>query len=487
LNERAPGGKGQEGGATAFLGRGPIEDRRRAGRDARARTPRKALGDMPLSDRDPLPILAASNAGRVASLIPIRHGRMLESPFAFYRGAAALMAHDLAQLPHSGVFVQLCGDAHLANFGLFASPERRVLFGINDFDETLPGPFDWDLRRLAASFAIAALHRGHGAPRQRQAVATLCAAFREAIRDAVGGDTLDQWYRELTADEVLGLARTRRERAMDEATVEKARRSTSRAFLRKATEIVDGQLRIREEPPTTYHYPAAGAEEAAGFHGTVCQFFADYRESLPDERRVLFDRYRLVDIAVRVVGVGSVGTRCYVALFMADGESPLFLQVKEARASVLEAYLAPSDYGNHGQRVVCGQRLLQSASDIFLGWSRSVASGFDFYVRQLRDMKGSFDIDGFSFEELDTYARACGIALACSMSKAGDPAAIAGYVGKSDALDDAMQRFALAYAERNEADYAAFAAAVRDGQVEAADESDSISHRRGTETRRGPR
>jgi uncharacterized protein (DUF2252 family) len=264
MSERTPDGEGREGVAAAFLGRGTIEARRQTGRAARARTPRKALGDLPPSDRDPLPLLAASNAGRVASLVPIRHGRMLQNPFAFYRGAAALMAHDLAALPHSGVPVQLCGDAHLANFGLFASPERRVLFGINDFDETLPGPFDWDLRRLAASFAIAARHRGHGAPRQRQAVATVCAAFRETIRAAVGGDTLDQWYREITADEVLGLARTRRERAMDEATVDKARRSTSRAFLRKATERVDGGLRIREEPPTTYHpknlsCPAAGA------------------------------------------------------------------------------------------------------------------------------------------------------------------------------------------------------------------------------------
>lgn len=470
MNERTPHGKGQEGVAAAFLGRGPIEDRWKAGREARARVPREALGDLPGADRDPLPILAASNAGRVASLIPIRHGRMLKNPFAFYRGAAALMAHDLAALPHSGISVQLCGDAHLANFGLFASPERRVLFGINDFDETLPGPFDWDLRRLAASFAIAARQRGHGERRQRRVVATLCATFRESMGSAVGVDTLEAWYREVTADEVLGLAQTRSERAAEKATVHKARRSTSRAFLRKGTEIVDGRLRIRESPPTTYHYRAAGPHEAAGFEATVRQFFADYRQTLPDDRRVLFDRYRLVDVAVRVVGVGSVGTRCYVALFMADGESPLFLQVKEARASVLEASLPPSDFGNHGERVVFGQRLLQSASDIFLGWSRSVASGFDFYVRQLRDMKGAFDVEDFTFEELDTYARACGIALACSMSKAGDPAAIAGYVGKSDALDDAMQRFALAYAERNEADHAAFSAAVRAGRIQAADE-----------------
>jgi uncharacterized protein (DUF2252 family) len=470
MRELEPDRNVVEGVAAACLGRGPIERRWQAGREARARTPRKALGELALPDRDPLPILAASNAGRVAPLIPIRHGRMLQSPFAFYRGAAALMAHDLARLPHSGVFVQLCGDAHLANFGLFASPERRVLFGMNDFDETLPGPFDWDLRRLAASFAIAARHRGHGERRQRRVVATLCATFRENIRSSVGLDTLDSWYREVTADEVLGLAQTRSERAVEEATIDKARRSTSRGFLHKGTEIVDGRLRIRESPPTTYHYRAGDPDEAAEFEATVRRFFADYRQTLPDDRRVLFDRYRLVDIAVRVVGVGSVGTRCYVALFLADGESPLFLQIKEARASVLESYLPPSDFGNHGERVVCGQRLLQSASDIFLGWSRSVASGFDFYVRQLRDMKGTFDIEDFTGEELDTYARACGTALACSMSKAGDAAAIAGYVGKSDALDDAMQRFALAYADRNEADYAAFRAAVGAGRIEATDE-----------------
>jgi uncharacterized protein (DUF2252 family) len=470
MHDRESGRKADDGAAPAFAGRRPINVRWRAGREMRARTPRTALGELALPDRDPLPLLAASNAGRVASLVPIRHSRMLKNPFAFYRGAAALMAHDLAQLPHSGVYVQICGDAHLANFGLFASRERHVLFGINDFDETLPGPFDWDLRRLAASFAIAARNRGHGERRQRRVVATLCAAFREQIRSAVGMDTLEAWYREVTADAVLGLAETRSERAMDEATVDKARRSTSREWLHKGTEIVDGRLQIRESRPTTYHYRAAGPDEATEFEATVRRFFADYRQTLPDDRRVLFDRYQLLDIAVRVVGVGSVGTRCYVALFMADGESPLFLQIKEARASVLEAYLPPSDYGNHGQRVVCGQRLLQSASDIFLGWSRSVASGLDFYVRQLRDMKGTFDIDDFTFEELDTYARACGMALACSMSKAGDPAAIAGYVGKSDALDDAMQRFALAYADRNEADFAAFEAAVGAGCIEAADE-----------------
>ena len=452
-----------------FLGRGPIDLRWDEGRSARSTTPREALGAHPADDRDPLALLAASNAGRVASLVPIRHGRMARSAFAFYRGAAALMAHDLAQLPNSGVVVQLCGDAHLANFGLFASPERRMLFGINDFDETLPGPFDWDLRRLAASFAIAARDRGFPARHQRRVVATLCATFRERIRAAAHLETLEAWYQQVTADEVLALASTRDERAMDRATVKKARRSSSREWMREGTELVNGRLRIREAPPVTYHYPAKTPREAAKFDATVRQFFADYRETLQEDRRVLFDRYRLIDAAVRVVGVGSVGTRCYVALFVADGESPLFLQVKEARESVLEAHLPPTPFDNHGERVVTGQRLLQSASDIFLGWSRSVASGFDFYVRQLRDMKGAFDIAAFSVDELDGYARACGTALACSMSKAGDAAKIAGYVGRSDELDEAMQRFALAYADRNEADYTAFKAAVQAGDVPVAD------------------
>jgi uncharacterized protein (DUF2252 family) len=463
---RGPRGTARESASgLELLGRGPIEARRNAGRQMRERTPRKSLEQLGDDPRDALAVLAASNEGRLPSLIPIRHQRMLKSPFAFYRGAAALMAHDLARLPHSGIFVQLCGDAHLANFGLFASPERRLLFGVNDFDETLPGPFDWDLRRLASSFAIAARERGYAARHQRRVVATLCATFREKIRAAMRMDTLDAWYRQVTADQVVGLAPTSGERDKERAVVDKARRDTSREWLHEGTETVKGRLRIREAPPLTYHYAATSPRDAAKFDASVRQSFADYRLTLPDDRRVLFDRYRLIDIAVRVVGVGSVGTRCLVALFVADGEDPLFLQIKEARASVLESYLPASGYGNHGERVVCGQQLLQSASDIFLGWSRSASSGSDFYVRQLRDMKGSFDIDDFSIEELDIYARACGMALACSMSKAGDPAMIAGYIGKSDALDEAMQRFALAYADRNEADYATFKAAVRSGKI----------------------
>jgi uncharacterized protein (DUF2252 family) len=451
--------------AGLFLGRGRLVLRRATGHDARRRTPRSALGQSGLARRDPVAVLEASNEGRVANLVPIRHGRMLAGPFAFYRGAAALMARDLAALPNSGITVQLCGDAHLANFGLFGSPERRVLFGLNDFDETLPGPFDWDVRRLAASVVIAARDRGFGTSDQRRAVRAASSAFRAGIAESAGMDTLAHWYRQLTADEVLALADSGVGRAREAAAVAKARRKDSRALLAHETEIVDGRMRIRDEPPHVFHYPAESGGDKARLDARVRQFFADYRLTLPDDRRALFDRFSLVDVAVRVVGVGSVGTRCFEALFVADGDTPLFLQVKEARASVLEAHLPASVYDNHGHRVVAGQRLLQSASDIFLGWSTSSASGFDFYVRQLRDMKGSFDLTTFKAAELESYARACGLALAISMSKAGDPVPIAAYIGKSDAFDLAMERFALAYADQNERDYAAFAAAVKTGRL----------------------
>jgi uncharacterized protein (DUF2252 family) len=456
-----------DGDADLFLGRGRLDLRSAAGREARKRTPRSALGHCSIPQRDPIVLLEASNLGRVADLVPVRHGRMLASPFAFYRGAAALMAHDLAALPNSGISVQLCGDAHLANFGLFGSPERRILFGLNDFDETLPGPFDWDVRRLAASVVIAARDRGFGTHDQRRAVRATSAAFRRGIAESAGMDTMALWYRQLTADEVLALADSTAGRAREAAAVAKARKQGSRALLAHETEIVDGRVRIRDEPPHVFHYPAKSGRDKARFDALVRQFFAEYRLTLPDDRRALFDRFSLVDVAVRVVGVGSVGTRCFEALFVADGDSPLFLQVKEARASVLESHLPASVYDNHGRRVVAGQRLLQSASDIFLGWSTSSASGFDFYVRQLRDMKGSFDLTAFTAAELESYARACGLALAISMGKAGDPMPIAGYVGKSDAFDRAMERFAFAYADQNERDFAAFATAVKTGRLEA--------------------
>lgn len=456
----------QEDPSTLFAGRGSLADRVRRGKAARRETPREKLAECKIADRDPIALLDASNVGRVTELIPIRYGRMVASPFAFYRGAAPLMAYDLSRLPHSSVIVQLGGDAHLANFGLFASPERRILFGPNDFDETLPGPFDWDVRRLATSFAIAARERGFGLRDQQGIVRRLCGTFRQRLADFSRMDTLDVWYCQFKAASMLAIADSVDERKKELAVIEKASQQSSRSVMSHATEIINGKLRIKEVPPLVYHVPLESPHDSKQYNAMVRRFFADYRLTLPDDRRALFDRYELVDVAIRVVGIGSVGTRCYEALFMADGECPLFLQLKEARASVLEGYLPPSRYPNHGQRVVNGQRLLQSASDIFLGWSKMRHTGNDFYVRQLRDMKGAFDFTTFDVEDLGEYAVSCAHALAHSMAKAGDPALLSGYAGKSAAFDEAIVRFSLAYAEQNETDWAVLKAAVKAGRIQ---------------------
>ena len=450
-----------------FAGRGSLGERMELGRAARKKTPRARLAICKTKERDPIALLEASNVGRVSELIPIRYGRMIANPFAFYRGAAALMAFDLAALPRTDIIVQLCGDAHLANFGLFASPERRILFGPNDFDETLPGPFDWDMRRLAASFAIAARERGFAASDQRRVVRRLSETFRQRIGEFSKMDLLDVWYYQFSAATMLDSAGSDGERKKEAAVIDKARLQSSRSVLNHSAEQVDGKFRIKENPPLVYHVPLSSQRERQQYGDMIRRFFADYRLTLSDDRRALFDRYELVDVAIRVVGVGSVGTRCYEALFMADGECPLFLQLKEARTSVLENYLPRSEYANHGQRVVNGQRLLQSASDIFLGWSKMHHTGSDFYVRQLRDMKGAFDFASFDVDDLAAYAVSCGTALAHAMAKAGDPARICGYLGKSDAFDEAIQQFALAYAERNEADWTTLKAAVKAGRVQA--------------------
>ncbi len=450
-----------------FAGRGSLGERMELGRAARKKTPRARLAICKTKERDPIALLEASNVGRVSELIPIRYGRMIANPFAFYRGAAALMAFDLAALPRTDIIVQLCGDAHLANFGLFASPERRILFGPNDFDETLPGPFDWDMRRLAASFAIAARERGFSASDQRRVVRRLSETFRQRIGEFSKMDLLDVWYYQFSAATMLDSAGSDGERKKEAAVIDKARLQSSRSVLNHSAEQVDGKFRIKENPPLVYHVPLSSQCERQQYGDMIRRFFADYRLTLSDDRRALFDRYELVDVAIRVVGVGSVGTRCYEALFMADGECPLFLQLKEARTSVLENYLPRSEYANHGQRVVNGQRLLQSASDIFLGWSKMHHTGSDFYVRQLRDMKGAFDFASFDVDDLAAYAVSCGTALAHAMAKAGDPARICGYLGKSDAFDEAIQQFALAYAERNEADWTTLKAAVKAGRVQA--------------------
>ncbi|MHB2166448.1 DUF2252 domain-containing protein [Alsobacter sp. R-9] len=432
-------------------GRGVFAERLAAGRESRRRVTRASLAAFPAPDRDVLELLTRSNEGRLLELIPVRTARMLVSPLSFFRGAACLMAHDLSPLPRTEIVCQICGDAHLSNFGFYASPERRILFGLNDFDETLPGPFEWDVRRLAASFAIAGRMYGLGKHAQKHLAMRACATFVNEVSKLSTMGVLAVWYQQFTAAGMVAMAGKKKVRQAEETEMKRARHSTSAALAGQDTEVVDGRLRIREEPDHIYHYPGS-TRRRQEFDHVVRDFFRHYRNSLPDERRTLFDRFELVDVVVRVVGVGSVGTRCYEALLMADGQTPLFLQIKEARASALEEGLGPSAYGNHGERVVAGQHLLQGASDVFLGWARS-SSGIDFYVRQLRDMKGAFDPLEIGKAALHDYADACGTALARALAKAGDAVAIRGYVGKSDAFAEAMADFAVAYADQNERDY----------------------------------
>ena len=457
-----------------LIGRGSLAQRFEHGRLARQHCPRSALGLQGAGKRDGLPLLAESNDGRIAELLPTRFGRMLASPFSFYRGAATLMAHDLAQAPRCGVTVQLCGDAHLSNFGLFASPERRLLFGLNDFDETVPGPFDWDVRRLAASFVIASQEQGFKKSAVESIVQTLLDTYHRRMLDFAEMDTLDVWYHQMTSQTLLKLGGASK---LEKAAIEKARGKGSRELVNNAVEWVNGpagkEMRIKDAPPWVYHEASTTRREIGKFEQGIQTFFEQYRSSLAADRQVLFDRYELMDVAVKVPGIGSVGTRCFVALFAADGHHPLFLQFKQARDSALMAPLGLKPHGHNGQRIVDGQRLCQATSDIFLGWASSKTLGAEFYVRQLRDMKGTLDVTLFSAADMSDYAQACGYALARSQAKAGDPALIAGYIGKSHAFDEAVARHAFAYADQNEADHAALRKAVKSGTVQAeVDESE---------------
>ena len=451
-----------------LIGRGSLAQRFEQGRLARQHCPRSALGLHISGGRDGLALLAASNDGRIAELLPTRFGRMLASPFAFYRGAATLMAHDLAQTPRCGVTLQLCGDAHLSNFGLFASPERQLLFGLNDFDETVPGPFDWDVRRLAASFVIASREQGFKKSAIEGIVQTLLDTYHQRMLDFADMDTLDVWYHQMTSETLLKLGDASQ---VEKAAIEKARIKGSRELVNDAVEWVDGpagqEMRLKDEPPWVYHEAGATAREIGKFELGIQTFFEQYRSSLSTDRQVLFDRYELMDVAVKVPGIGSVGTRCFVALFAADGHHPLFLQFKQARDSALTAPLGLEAHAHNGQRIVDGQRLCQATSDIFLGWASSKELGAEFYVRQLRDMKGTLDVTLFSTAEMSDYAQACGYALARSQAKAGDPAQIAGYIGKSHAFDEAIARHAFAYADQNEADHAVLKKAAKSGVVKA--------------------
>ncbi|MBK3577210.1 DUF2252 domain-containing protein [Streptomyces sp. MBT65] len=438
-------------------------DRADRGRAARKRVPRSAHADwIPSVDRpDPVAVLERQGRDRLPELLPIRYGRMAASPFAFFRGSAAVMAADLASQPHTGLTVQLCGDAHLLNFGLYASPERALLFDLNDFDETFPGPFEWDVKRLAASVAVAARENGHGDTKAHRAALEATATYRTALRALARRGELAVWYDRIDADSLLPLVRSARDRRRVESSLTRARRRTSLHAVGKLTETVDGRRRIVHDPPLL---EPAGAPDMASLR----KIFSDYRSTLSEERRLLLDRYRFVDAARKVVGVGSVGTRCFIVLLAGrDQDDPLFLQIKEARKSVLEEHLPSGPYVHPGHRVVAGQRLLQAASDIFLGWMTG-PQGRAFYWRQLRDMKGSADVAGMKPAELLAYARLCGTALARAHARSGDRVAIAAYLGGTDTFEHAVADFALSYATQTTADHATLGAAVAAGVVTAA-------------------
>jgi uncharacterized protein (DUF2252 family) len=442
---------------------GTLEERKARGKALREEAPRaRHSGWKAARGRaDPIEILRRNSAGRVPHLLPIRYGRMLRSPLAFYRGAAAIMAADLARTPASGVRVQACGDCHLLNFGSFATPERRVIFDINDFDETLPAPWEWDVKRLAASFVIAARNSHFSQRIARAAGAAAVRSYRERMAEYAELPTLEAWYASVSG--IVEDAEDPELRSRYERLVRKERRRDhAREFTHLAYDAA-GVACIRDDPPLIYH---PDAERDPAFWREVHRVLARYRKSLADDRRVLFDRFRLCDLAVKVVGVGSVGTRCTIALFLAGENDPLFLQLKEARHSVLEPFAGKSAYANQGQRVVAGQRLMQAASDIFLGWTDG-EGGRDFYVRQLRDVKITPMIELMKPRNLVNYARACGWVLARAHARSGDAAVLAGYLGKSETFDDAIATFAIAYADQNERDHAALVAAVRAGRIEA--------------------
>jgi uncharacterized protein (DUF2252 family) len=385
---------------------------------------------------------------------------MLRSPFTFLRGSAGLMAYDLATMPSTGLRVQACGDCHLLNFGMFATPERNLVFDINDFDETLPAPWEWDLKRLAVSFAVASRDNKLSDADARDTAQVCGRAYREALRAYSRMSPLEVWYARLDAETLIANAPDEKARKLRQGYADKARQRIVENLFPKIASAEGGKHRLVDQPPVLFH--AIEPDQMKMVHDAL----NDYRQTLPDERRVLFDRYRLEDFAVKVVGIGSVGTRCFVGLFFDEEDHPLLLQFKESCRSVLEPYAGKSRYDNEGQRVVIGQRLMQSSSDIFLGWTRG-KQGRDFFVRQLRDMKFSIPLEGATAVQLKRYAAICGGILARAHAKSGDAVIISGYLGKSDTFDQALGEFALAYADQNEKDHAALVKAVRSGRVEA--------------------
>jgi uncharacterized protein (DUF2252 family) len=447
------------------------------GRAARRATPRSAHGDWaPAPDRpDPVSVLRTQAATRLQDLVPIRYGRMLVSPFTFYRGAAAVMAADLAATPDSAIVVQACGDAHISNFGGFAAQDRRLLFGPNDFDETLPGPWEWDVKRMAASVEIAGRDVELPARRRRWLVTECVREYREGMRAFAAESHLQVWYDRLDASEIVarfGGRLGKKGAILFAKPFAKARRKTSLRAVTKLTERAGAELRFRRVPPLLVPLSELVAPEDARRDIDIVRGALDaYTESLDEDRRYLFETYRFVDMARKVVGVGSVGTRAWVLLFVGrGGKDPLVLQMKEAQASVLEPYLGASAFENHGERVVRGQRLSQAAIDVFLGWQRSVGldgAEHDFYIRQLWDWKASIDLSTMGESGLHAYTRACGWSMARAHARSGDRLAIAAYLGAGATFDQAIARFASAYADQNELDHRRLADAVASGEVPA--------------------
>lgn len=441
------------------------DDRAAAGKALRDKVPREKHGGWKEFKGRPSPIdlLQKSDADRMKELAPIRYGRMLQSPFAFYRGAAGVMASDLSRTPNTGLQVQACGDCHLMNFGGFATPERNIVFDINDFDETSPAPWEWDVKRLVASVALAARSIGLSDSAGRDCAMAAARSYREHMREFSRMDPLRVWYAHISAGDIIGMVPKSWQKGVRKRIAKAAEGTGSELDFPKLAGTVGGQTLITDQPPLIFHPEETRAPEA---RATVEKLLQSYRETLPDDRRMLLDRYRFVDIAIKVVGVGSVGRRCWIILMMSEANDPLFLQVKEAAQSVLEPYAGKSAYGHHGQRVVMGQRLMQPASDIFLGWVTG-REGRQMYVRQLRDAKIKPLIETFDAEILEVYATACGWVLARAHAKVSEiSATISGYLGSSsDEFDEAMGKFALAYADQAEHDYAALKAAVRKGKI----------------------
>jgi uncharacterized protein (DUF2252 family) len=469
-----------------------FKEQRGIGKALRETVPRSSHGDWaPAADRlDPISLLQAQDEGRLQHLVPIKYGRMLGSPFAFLRGSATVMAADLAGTPITDQVCILCGDAHISNFGIFASPERRTVFDINDFDETYPGPWEWDLKRLAASAVVAGRENGFSDKKCRELAVDIVRTYASAMDAFSQMDTLDVWYYYVDTDSVLKAFEKTSKRGEKSAkkTIKKARSRTHQQTIEKLTKVVDGQRRIISDPPLLVPLRELGLEEilsaeelrrvteegvsAEELHQMteegVENSWQQYLESLPDERRFLLQRYRIVDVALRIGGVGSVGTRCSIVLL--EGESDddaLMLQLKESGASVLEAHLTERRYSEHAARVVTGQRLMQATSDIFLGWHRSELSDRDYYWRQLKDMKGSADVENMDYDSFETYVKVCAVCLARAHARTGDEGIISGYIGKNDRLARAIGDFAVSYADQTEDDHQALLEAVKTGRVQA--------------------